>query len=85
MNSVLLVHVLQKTITLYQGVLSPDHGFLRALFPEGVCRYQPTCSEYMKDALEQHGLLGLKMGLKRISRCHPWHKGGSDPVPSKQK
>jgi putative membrane protein insertion efficiency factor len=45
------------------------------------CRYRPTCSEYMMDAIAAHGpLKGVWMGLKRLGRCHPFHEGGYDPV-----
>lgn len=45
------------------------------------CRYYPTCSEYMLEAVEKHGVLrGTAMGLKRLGRCHPFHAGGFDPV-----
>jgi len=46
------------------------------------CRFYPTCSEYMAQAMMRHGTWqGLWMGLKRIARCHPFAKGGHDPVP----
>jgi putative membrane protein insertion efficiency factor len=45
------------------------------------CRFYPTCSEYMTQAVETHGVLrGVWMGLRRLSRCHPFHEGGFDPV-----
>lgn len=47
------------------------------------CRFQPTCSCYTRDALLRHGFFyGSWLGLRRILRCHPWHPGGFDPVPS---
>lgn len=46
------------------------------------CRFHPTCSEYMRQAVERRGLIkGLYLGVRRILRCHPWHPGGFDPVP----
>lgn len=58
----------------YKRVISP-------LLPPA-CRFYPTCSEYTMDAVSRHGVLkGLLLGLKRLSRCHPFHAGGLDPVP----
>ena len=62
-------------------------GFLRAyqlivspLLPSA-CRFHPTCSHYMKEAIEKHGVLkGVGLGLRRLARCHPFHEGGFDPV-----
>lgn len=46
------------------------------------CRFHPTCSVYMLQAVEKHGpAKGIWMGLKRLGRCHPFHDGGVDPVP----
>lgn len=56
---------------------------LKHLFGGG-CRYQPTCSEYGADAVERFGILkGTTLSFKRILRCHPFSKGGFDPVPAK--
>ena len=60
-------------LRIYKLVLSP-------LLPSA-CRFHPTCSDYMKEAIEKHGVLkGLGLGLRRLSRCHPFHQGGFDPV-----
>jgi uncharacterized protein len=45
------------------------------------CRFSPTCSEYMMEAVDRHGAArGIGMGLRRLLRCHPFHAGGFDPV-----
>lgn len=60
------------------------HGYQRyisPLFPPS-CRYYPTCSNYMIQAIQKHGAIkGVLMGSTRILRCHPFVKGGYDPVP----
>ena len=54
--------------------------FLSPLFP-AACRFEPTCSEYAREAVEKYGALrGTWMGLLRILRCQPFCKGGHDPV-----
>ncbi|HEY3837990.1 MAG TPA: membrane protein insertion efficiency factor YidD [Bryobacteraceae bacterium] len=46
------------------------------------CRFHPTCSEYMRQAIERHGVArGIWLGTKRLCKCQPFHKGGVDPVP----
>ncbi|MBT8144173.1 MAG: membrane protein insertion efficiency factor YidD [Gammaproteobacteria bacterium] len=61
-------------LRLYQLLVSPLLG------PH--CRFYPTCSHYARDAISTHGLRrGAVMTLRRLSRCHPWHHGGVDPVP----
>ena len=58
----------------YQVVLSPMMG--------GACRFEPSCSNYMIEALTVHGAIkGTLLGLWRILRCHPWGSYGYDPVP----
>ena len=61
-------------IRVYQRVLSP-------LLPKA-CRFYPTCSAYMAQAVEKFGpVKGVWLGLKRLAKCHPFHPGGYDPVP----
>lgn len=60
-------------IYLYQYLISP------MLKPS--CRYYPSCSEYAENAITQWGILkGFWLAFKRILRCHPWSRGGYDPV-----
>ena len=55
---------------------------IRPLLPS-TCRFVPSCSEYARDVLVEHGLLGgAWLGVRRIVRCHPWNPGGYDPPPA---
>jgi len=69
-----VTRVAVAVIALYQRLLSP-------LLPRA-CRFAPTCSEYAKLALAEHGALrGTWLALRRVMRCHPLHPGGYDPPP----
>lgn len=62
-------------IAVYRRYLSPLKG--------PTCRFYPSCSAYTAEAIAAHGAArGLWLGARRVSRCHPWHPGGVDPVPS---
>ncbi len=61
-------------IRFYQRWISPLLG--------ASCRFHPSCSQYMYEAIERYGAArGGWLGVRRISRCHPWNPGGYDPVP----
>ncbi|HNW25922.1 MAG TPA: membrane protein insertion efficiency factor YidD [Candidatus Gastranaerophilaceae bacterium] len=65
--------ILIKLIEIYQKISS--------LTPP-VCRFSPTCSQYTKEAIQKYGVLkGLWLGTKRVCKCHPFNKGGYDPLP----
>ena len=80
MNAVarVVVLVLRTFVLAWRYVIA-------ALLPGGAssggCRYHPSCSQYALDALRAHGpIRGTWMATKRIARCHPWSRGGHDPV-----
>ena len=55
--------------------------FVSPVLP-AACRFHPTCSEYMREAIEKYGVArGGWLGIKRLARCHPFHAGGVDMVP----
>lgn len=63
-------------VRIYQWIISP-------IFPQA-CRYTPTCSSYMIEAIHVWGpLKGTYLGIKRIASCHPWGGHGHDPVPER--
>lgn len=69
MNKILIL-----IVKFYQYAISP-------LLPMA-CRFTPTCSQYMIDALRKYGVIkGTYLGTKRICKCHPWGGSGYDPVP----
>jgi putative membrane protein insertion efficiency factor len=64
-------------IRFYKEAISP--------FTPATCRFEPTCSSYFIEALQERGLFfGFYLGVKRILSCHPWGKSGFDPVPKKK-
>jgi putative membrane protein insertion efficiency factor len=83
MNASTLVHVLRLpgralgacvigAIRVYQVTLSPLLG--------PTCRFEPSCSRYMAESISKYGVIrGVAKGLRRVSKCHPWHPGGYDP------
>ncbi|MBI4713756.1 membrane protein insertion efficiency factor YidD [Candidatus Uhrbacteria bacterium] len=79
--SVFFKNLVLFTIRSYQKTFSFDHGFVRYFYPDGFCRFYPTCSEYGYQAINRYGVLkGGLLTLKRILRCNPFSKGGNDPV-----
>jgi len=80
MNAIgrLIRHAVRATVLLllrgYQLVISPWLG--------DCCRFHPSCSHYCADAVKRFGFVkGLRLGVIRICKCHPFHPGGLDPVP----
>jgi len=70
-----------RLIKFYQKTFSFDHGPLKTLYPNGFCRFYPSCSQYGLEAIEKYGI--IKGGIKaawRVLRCNPWNKGGNDPL-----
>ena len=73
-----MTRILLALLAFYQRWLSPALHSLGS----GGCKFQPTCSEYAKDAISIHGpLRGSGMALWRLLRCHPFTRGGFDPAP----
>ena len=62
-------------VRLYRATISPWLG--------PCCRFEPSCSTYWIEALQEHGFWrGLGLGVRRLLKCHPFHSGGYDPVPA---
>lgn len=72
--SKLVNYLLIGLVQFYRYALSP--------LKPSTCRFYPTCSMYMLQALQRYGpLKGSYLGIKRILKCHPFYKGGYDPLP----
>ena len=66
------------------AVVALLRGYKRWISPilPAACRFEPTCSEYAAEAVSRHGLArGAWLAVARLARCHPFHRGGFDPVP----
>jgi len=73
-----MTRILLAMLEFYKRWLSPA---LHAISPGG-CKFLPTCSEYAAEAIAIHGpLKGIWLALRRLLRCHPFGRGGLDPVP----
>ena len=73
MKKIFLIFPVIGLINFYKYLISPLLG--------NNCRFLPTCSEYTKEAIIEFGLIkGITLGLRRISKCHPWGKSGHDPI-----
>jgi putative membrane protein insertion efficiency factor len=69
-----MARLLLALIRAYRFLLAPWWG--------AQCSFTPTSSHYAMDAIASHGALhGSWLALKRVARCHPWHRGGFDPAP----
>lgn len=70
-------------IRFYYKLLPFKSVFTRLVFlTDRSCRFSPTCSQYISSAVEKYGIIkGVWLGVKRVLRCHPFFKGGFDPVP----
>lgn len=70
-----LIRFYQKTAFFHLTI------FKQFFLSDQVCRFSPTCSSYTYQAIDKYGIIkGSFLGLKRIVRCHPWSKGGFDPL-----
>jgi putative membrane protein insertion efficiency factor len=76
-------NIVLSLIRFYQKHLSLDAVWAKRLFiTDKACRFRPTCSEYSYQAILKYGVVrGGLLSLKRVLRCHPFSKGGEDPVP----
>lgn len=70
-----LASAMLKSVDFYRRAISPYKG-------GPTCKYVPSCSQYARIAIERYGALtGSRLAAARLMRCHPWSKGGYDPVP----
>ncbi len=73
----------QQLLRIYQQYFSWDHRWRWVFGGARICRYYPSCSEYMRQGIQRFGVLrGSALGLGRLLRCAPWSTGGVDDVPT---
>ncbi len=74
-----MLRAVRLFVRIYKLTISPALVWLGG--PGSGCRFEPTCSQYLLDAVEMHGAArGIWLGLRRIARCQPWGGSGFDPV-----
>ncbi len=80
MISTVLRKTIDAVIAIYQKTLSPDHsGWGRYVFPNGYCKFHPTCSVYARRVIIRDGIIFGSMKIFfRVLRCNPWSRGGMD-------
>ena len=75
-KSFFLVPLSQFVLSIYRVILRPFMG--------RSCKFHPTCSHYFEESVRLHGFYGLWLSIVRIFKCHPFHPGGYDPVPTNE-
>jgi uncharacterized protein len=76
-----MIRFYQKYLSLDTGWIAKIGRILRLRSGSAICIFSPTCSEYTYQAIDRYGIIyGSWLGLARIIRCHPWSKGGLDPL-----
>jgi len=74
--------IILRSIRAYQRTRFTSRSLFRSLtLSESACRFYPTCSQYSYQAIDKYGIVkGGLLSLKRVFKCHPWSKGGNDPL-----
>lgn len=73
-NTLLFKQILSGIFKIYRFLISPLFG--------NACRFYPSCSIYCEEAIQSYGILaGIFLAAKRLLKCHPFHRGGYDPLP----
>ena len=73
--------IILAALRVYQVSLSRDHGWLKQLYPYGLCRFAPSCSQYAVESIKKYGVArGGWLAVKRVCKCNPYHPGGVDLV-----